>query len=131
MIAGGLATRICIVALLFCGLSSGPAVAQRAIIKIVGVGATPCRLFLKEAATGSQSQRDYLAWAQGYMSGLVSGSASPRYDRVDLSSDRVSLVRQLEYLRRECEGNPDQSFADVVEALFRFLSAERENGRPK
>jgi hypothetical protein len=37
--------------------------------KIVGLGATTCFQFADDAKQNAAAQRDYLAWAQGFMSG--------------------------------------------------------------
>jgi hypothetical protein len=39
--------------------------------RIVGLGAATCRKFTADAATDPQVRRDYLAWAQGFMSGII------------------------------------------------------------
>jgi len=39
--------------------------------RIVGLGATPCLQFNEDIRLNPSLQRDYLAWGQGYMSGIL------------------------------------------------------------
>jgi hypothetical protein len=47
--------------------------AEPATAKIVGLGATPCQQFEREANERPAVQREYFAWAQGFMSGILMG----------------------------------------------------------
>src|SRR5438445_13871286 len=38
---------------------------------IVGLGATPCGAFNRDVERNFQIQRDYFAWVQGFMSGIL------------------------------------------------------------
>lgn len=39
--------------------------------KIVGLGAAPCSHFLADVAANPAMERDYFAWSQGFMSGVL------------------------------------------------------------
>lgn len=66
-------------------------------------------------------QRDYLAWAQGFMSGILLSRPSGVDDGLDLNSPSFGLLRQLEFLREHCAKNPAAGFSNAVEALYRSL----------
>lgn len=51
------------------GLLAGQAQAQS--VKIVGIGAATCRDFLGEIQGRPDVEKNFFAWAQGYMSGLL------------------------------------------------------------
>lgn len=92
--------------------------------KIVGLGAADCGEFLSETATQPLSQKDYLAWAQGYMSALLL-TRPPGVDRgLDLMPKSLPLLKQLAFLRDYCVAHPQESFADAVEALYKRLRTE-------
>jgi hypothetical protein len=92
--------------------------------KIVGLGAADCPEFISEITTQPLTQKDYLAWAQGYMSALLL-TRPPGVDRrLDLMPKSFPLLKQLGFLREYCSANPNESFADAVEALYKRLRLE-------
>lgn len=92
--------------------------------KIVGLGATTCPHFNADAATNPASRRDYLAWAQGYMSGILLSRPAGIDDGLDLSPPTFSLLSQLKFLEDYCAGNGSMDFGDAVEALYKRLRKE-------
>ena len=102
---------------------TAPASAQRA--KIVGVGATACSQFMIEANETPASQRDYLAWAQGFMSGVLLGRPAGVDENLDLAPSSLPLLEQLRYLRDYWGLQPDERFSDAVLSLYKRL---REQG---
>jgi len=71
-------------------------------------------------------ERDYLAWAQGYMSGILV-SRPPGVDQgLDLNPASFDMSNQLRFLRDYCRKSASANFADAVEALYKRL---REEGK--
>lgn len=86
-----------------CMLSWNAAVADKQdarTAQIVGLGATTCRQFAADVATDPQVLRDYLAWAQGFMSGIVL-SRPPGVDAgLNLNPPTFGVMAQLRFLPR-------------------------------
>ncbi|MBN8958735.1 MAG: hypothetical protein J0H17_19540 [Rhizobiales bacterium] len=95
-----------------------PASAQDPV-KIIGIGATTCRQFVHDATTTPATQRQYLAWLQGYLSGIVIGRPAGVDEGIDLIPEDFPLSAQLKFVRDYCLSVPSASFADAIEALFR------------
>jgi hypothetical protein len=95
--------------------------AERATAKIVGLGATSCARFLMDVEAQPAVQRDYLAWAQGYMSGILLSRPPGVDDNLDLLPPGTPLLLQLQFLRERCKLAPEQGFADAVEDLYKYL----------
>jgi len=102
-----------------------PASAQQA--KIVGLGATGCAQFMLEITQNPALQRDYLAWAQGFMSGVLLGRPAGVDEGLDLIPSTLPLPEQLDFLRRYCGQNPSHSFSDAVLALYKRLRREGQS----
>lgn len=97
-----------------------PAAAQSPV-KIVGIGATTCGEFTREAVANPPTQRQYLAWMQGCMSGIVIARPPGVDEGIDLNPGSFTLGAQLSFIRDYCLNSPSSSFADAVEALFKKL----------
>jgi len=100
------------------------AAAQPTTRNIVGLGATACRQFNAEIAKNPESRRDYLSWAQGYMSGILLGRPPGIDDGLDLNPPTFGLASQLKFIEDYCAGNASMGFADAVEALYKRLRRE-------
>ena len=98
-----------------------PAHAQS--VKIVGLGATTCARFLQEIDGKPQAEREYFAWAQGYMSGLLIRAPEGKDEDLDLMPPAFPLLKQAEFLRGFCSQNIDADFTDGVNTLYRTLRA--------
>src|SRR5215211_3383584 len=92
--------------------------------KIVGLGAVRCMKFTQEVQRNPAIQRDYLAWAQGYMSGLLIGRPPGVDVGLDLNPSTFPLLKQLEFLRDYCDQHPSAGFADAVQTLYKRLREE-------
>jgi hypothetical protein len=100
--------------------------AEQRTANIVGLGATTCQRFSDEVKTDPPLRRDYLAWAQGFMSGILL-SRPPGVDvGLDLNPSTFGLMRQLEFLEDYCARNTSADFAGAVEGLYKRL---RQEGR--
>jgi hypothetical protein len=78
--------------------------------EVVRLGATSCNGFMDEATKRPSVQRDYLAWAQGYMSAILLTRPGTTDNGLDLAPATFPLLKQLEFLRDFCTKNPDQTF---------------------
>ena len=119
--------------LLVLALSSGPLLAtagwqvlqaesQKA--KIVGLGATTCQRFSDDVKANPVLRRDYLAWAQGFMSGIILSRPPGVDEGLDLAPVTFDLVGQLHFLEDHCARNAAVDFSDAVEALYKRLRKE-------
>lgn len=92
--------------------------------QIVGLGATTCRQFAVDVAADPQARKEYLAWAQGFMSGIVL-SRPPGIDvGLDLDPPTFGLMGQLRFLEEHCARNETTDFSGAVEALYKRLRLE-------
>jgi hypothetical protein len=113
-----------IAAMAACSPDLSAAGAESAIAKIVGLGATPCPQFEKEANERPAVQREYLAWAQGFMSGILMGRPPGIDVGLDLNPRSFGLARQIEFLREHCRQYPTQDVSDATVELYRRLRRE-------
>jgi hypothetical protein len=93
---------------------------------VVGLGATTCQRFKEDVKADPQVQRGYLAWAQGFMSGILLGRPPGIDVGLDLNPSTFGLISQLTFLKDYCARNASANFADAVEALYKRL---RQEGR--
>jgi hypothetical protein len=98
--------------------------AQSIKAKIVGLGAATCSQFGKDVEKNSAVQRDYLAWAQGFMSGILLSRPPGIDEQLDLNPPAFGLLKQLEFLGEYCNQKPLEDFSDAVEALYKRLRKE-------
>jgi hypothetical protein len=91
---------------------------------IVGLGATTCQRFNDDVRSNPAVQRDYLAWAQGFMSGILLGRPAGVDQGLDLNPPSFGMLNQLQFLEEFCARNSSKDFADAVEALYKRLRAE-------
>ncbi len=98
--------------------------AEPSTAKIVGLGATRCAQFTSDVTRNPAMQRDYLAWAQGFMSGILHGRPPGVDEGLDLNPSTFGLLKQLEFLRDHCAQHPIDGFSNAVEALYKRLRKE-------
>lgn len=103
------------------GLLTGTAQAQS--VKIVGIGASTCTRFLQEIDGNLHAEREYFAWAQGYMSGLLIRAPAGKDEDLDLTPPAFPLLKQAIFLRTFCATNSDADYTDGVNTLYRTLRA--------
>jgi hypothetical protein len=92
--------------------------AQAQTAKIVGIGASSCAHFNEEIARSPSTQRDYFAWAQGFMSGVLLRAPLGQDETLDLTPPSFPLQKQAAFLREFCSKLPNQSYADAVLELY-------------
>ena len=105
---------------------AGTAMADPSVGKIVGLGATDCARFTEELAALKGAEREYIAWAQGFMSAILMTRPTGIDEGLNLSPEQMPLSSQVAFLKQQCESAPDRSFSEAVEALYRRL---REIGK--
>ncbi|MBA7471892.1 hypothetical protein ES707_07204 [subsurface metagenome] len=100
--------------------------AQAQTARIVGLGATTCRGFNEDVKSNPTIRRDYLAWTQGFMSGILLGRPPGTDEALDLAPSSFDLNQQLRFLEEYCASHDREDFADAVTALYKRLRQERK-----
>ena len=113
---------------LVCAVGGAVSSSAQTRAKIVGIGAAPCTQFTANIDGTPEVQRDYLAWAQGFMSAILLSRPAGIDEGLDLNPPSFGLVRQLEFMRQHCRQNPSEHFLDAVVALYKTL--RQVNTRP-
>lgn len=103
------------------GVASQAADAQS--VKIVGIGTANCEDFLTEIRGRPDIEKNFFAWAQGYMSGLLIRAPAGKDEDLDLMPPQFPLLKQAEFLRTYCSKHADEDFSDAVNTLYRTLRA--------
>lgn len=111
--------------LLIAAFVFGTQVAQAQKVKMVGIGSSSCTRFQQDIAENPAVERDYFAWAQGFMSGALIRAPEGVDDDLDLSPPSFPLLKQVDFLRAYCADHPDQDYLDAARALYRRM---RPNG---
>ncbi|MEW6397146.1 MAG: OpgC domain-containing protein [Pseudomonadota bacterium] len=93
---------------------------------IVGLGATTCRRFKEDIKSDPSIKKVYLAWTQGFMSGILSRRPPGVDEGLDLNPATFGLLNQLRFLEDLCAKNSSWDFSDAVAALYKRL---REEGK--
>jgi len=106
-------------AMALCTIFAGPVIAQS--IKIVGLGASTCQQYLSDIQDNVAMEREYISWAQGYLSGLLIRAPVGVDENLDLTPPSFPLLRQAQYLREFCAAQPKLDFPEAVQELYRTL----------
>ena len=93
-------------------------------VKIVGIGAARCAQFTSDVSANPALRRDYLAWAQGFMSAFLLSRPPGIDERLDLTPPTFPLIKQLEFLQDYCTRHPSVDFSGAVEALYQRVRSE-------
>lgn len=117
------AAALCLAAIFAAG-AWNPLQAQAPTARIVGLGATTCQRFTDDVKANPALRRDYLAWAQGFMSGIISSRPPGVDEGLDLAPITFDLIRQLHFLEDHCARNVSVDFSDAVAALYKRLRLE-------
>ena len=84
---------------------------------IVGPGAASCEAMLNKVAEAPVAQMLFVAWAQGYLSGLNMVRLSNEQATVPIG-DATTL---FERISRYCEANPQDTVTDATSSLYAAL----------
>ena len=95
-------------------------------VTIVGLGATTCRRFKEDIKSDPSIRKAYLAWTQGFMSGILSRRPTGVDEGLNLNPATFGLLDQLRFLEDLCAKNSSLDFSDAVAALYKRL---REEGK--
>jgi hypothetical protein len=95
-------------------------------VNIVGLGATTCQRFKEDIKSDPSLRKDYLAWIQGFMSGILSSRPPGVDEGLDLNPATFGLLDQLNFLEDLCAKDSSLIFSDAVAALYKRL---REEGK--
>lgn len=98
--------------------------AQHTTAKIVGLGATACARFVEDINADPTLKRDYLAWAQGFMSGILVSRPAGVDEALNLNPVTFDLAAQLQFLEGQCVKDTKLSFSDAVTSLYQRLRNE-------
>jgi len=109
------------------GLALGTTLSFAQIANIVGLGAASCNEFNRDVEQNFHIQRDYFAWAQGFMSGVLIGAPTEMDERLELNPPTFPLLKQVEFLRSFCAKNSDKDYSDGVVELYRVLRSEQRS----
>lgn len=102
-------------------LALGAAAAQAQAVKVVGIGTSSCRRFQEDIIQRPVIERDYFAWAQGFMSGALVRAPQGVDEELDLNPPDFPLRTQADFLRAFCLSHPDQDYLDAARALYRRM----------
>jgi hypothetical protein len=91
---------------------------QNVPVKIVGIGAANCARFTADAAQSIEVEKHYIAWMQGYMSGIMVGRPTGVDEGIDLEPTKFPLRAQIQFVHDFCLKDPKSDFADAVEQLY-------------
>lgn len=86
--------------------------------KVVGLGAATCQRFKDDVNSNAILRRDYMAWAQGFMSGMLASQPGGADEQINLNPVTYDLVSQLHFLEDHCSQNSALRFSEAVAALF-------------
>ena len=99
--------------------------AQAPATKIVGIGASTCARFIHDIGEAPERERDYLAWAQGFMSGALIRAPEGIDEGLDLAPASMPLSAQANFLRAFCRKSPSLDYMDAVHTLYRHLRTQQ------
>jgi hypothetical protein len=77
--------------------------------------------YLNQIAKNQIAEREYFAWAQGFLSGLLMRAPPGRDESLKLNPAEFPVGVQLPFLREYCATQQKWDFTDAVIALFQKL----------
>lgn len=96
-------------------------IARAQMVAVVGTGTAKCSKYLAEITAKAEAEREYFSWAQGYMSGILLSAPPGVDDAMLLIPEKMPITSQISFMREFCTRQPDVSYSDGVEALYRAL----------
>lgn len=100
------------------GMAWSPSARGQPSVGIVGIGAASCAEFQRDIAGNANAERTYLAWAQGYLSGVLRASPPGVDDGLALLPAWLPLDQQAAFLRNACRADGRADYVDAVDALL-------------
>lgn len=90
-------------------------------VKIVGLGASSCSKYLRDIGEDAEINKQYLAWAQGFMNGALVRAPTGVDDGLDLLPVTFPIIKQVEFLKTWCSQNTQSDFSDASFNLFKDI----------
>jgi hypothetical protein len=87
--------------------------------EIMGYGALTCAQFGQDYQKSVDVESQFYNWAQGFMSGLNTGTTVAEKGTVDLHA--TSIVNQKQKLREYCDEHPLSAYSLAVTVLWASL----------
>jgi hypothetical protein len=89
----------------------------KAETSIIGLGNVSCEKYLKLLEISPRSEEKFMAWAQGYISGLSNdlSQSNPTSNPNDFVSN---MTYGSEKIKQSCTENPEAKFYTAVESAF-------------
>jgi hypothetical protein len=101
--------------------ASAPGTSYAQGVKIVGLGSSSCAQFLTDIKDDVPAEREYFAWVQGYMSGVLLRAPAGKDEDLDLMPKNFPLVKQAAFLRNFCTNYTGADFTEAVNELYKTL----------
>lgn len=98
---------------------------QSQSVKIVGLGASSCGKYISDIDKEYEINKQYLAWAQGFMNGALVRAPAGVDDGLDLLPESFPVRNQLEFLREWCANNLQSDFSDASFNLFKDIRSRQ------
>lgn len=90
-------------------------------VRLVGLGASTCAEYRSDVAAKTATEREYFAWGQGFMSGILARAPAGKDVGLNLAPSSMALIEQVEYLRSYCVANSASTYSDGVVELYKEL----------
>lgn len=94
-------------------------------VKIVGLGASSCSKYLADIQKDVELNKQYLAWAQGFMNGVLVRAPAGIDDGLDLLPEAAPVQKQIEFLQDWCVRNVKSDFSDASFNLFKDIRSKQ------
>ncbi len=98
----------------------------KAETNVIGLGNFACEKYLKLLDINPRSDEKFMAWAQGYISGLSNdlSQANPNTNTNDFVSN---MTYGSEKIKQACIENPESKFYTAVESAFHDIEKHQGN----
>jgi hypothetical protein len=93
-------------------------------IAIVGTGTASCSRFTSAIADRPLEEREFFAWGQGYMSGILFTAPAGVDDGLSLTPESFPIPAQIAFVRAFCDQFPTATYSEGVETLYRALGGK-------
>lgn len=99
-------------------------IAMAQTVAIVGTGTASCLQFTTAIADKPIDEREYFAWGQGYMSGILLAAPAGVDDGLSLAPESFPIPAQIAFIRAFCGQFPTATYSDGIETLYRALGGK-------
>lgn len=117
--------RLCYLTLFMALAIVGAASGSNALeLRIIGPGAATCEDFVRDIRVNPTMEREYFAWAQGFMSGVMLRAPTGVDEDINFNPEQFRVGEQIRAIRLSCIQQPSLQYADVVRAIYRQLGGK-------